>query len=874
MSLSKVTNLVFARKNTAFWGIKIILLLVLTALFVVSGILKNHQYKLVRAKGNVYGYFYSLLYQTAAESAGNDEDLYKSAVNVKKVKLEDGTLLRIGTADDIAADMAYRGDFSLYNDTLSDQALLVESTARQRNVEAAASITIGKKQVQITSIVPEIGYLWLRGEREEKEGHLLPELWVNLRLFSELDDAVVEDSYRIRLYNYEESVNLNPAVLQGKYYENVAMIRDDNLFAFKTPPAFFAAQIAALAMITLMLIHVYTLIAEKRYEVYADSGLNKHALNRIRTYEILFLTLPVLLPAYILSGIVVYITSYFLYGDSEFFSLTVHTRHIGNLLTAYVLTILIAILVKNIKSYFFTKEHKALKVAVKLDKMPAPDKKGKRSFGFFVSALPLKRAGIFTAVLPLLILLSFTAASVYAVFHQSGGQLQQVELEGQFKQNFDFELLKLPQNLPPFHLRYGEKLRPVAEGENFFPFFHVEQGERLAEIAAEIATLEGVKRVDKFYENHHAFISLPPAVIEENFLQRLQQTSIYSGMGNDVFTRKFIQEDIDALVKCDIISMPENDLTEIAMRLNLGSSLEALRQGESAILISPSLRITRVTKDKYGGEAVYWERTTQGDGLSADPLLLSYRKAVLYLPYAQDTLTGFITERELLAMGAELKRMEFVLAGSSYENIAWFPITDYQPAPYRLLLSEAYLRKSAFAYAYAPTRIRVYLESETAHESVGNSIQRLINAVPDLQFNDNHYRIKIWHQFQRLKALVIGIYVLLFLILTVAVALSTVEAFCLANRRNFVLYRDLGITLFKLFKLCFIRCSGAFVILAAMQLTLSFTVFNYTVDGWFDVTDSEKLFIQMLIGGAYLLFSLILLFVKVRVIFRSDDYRE
>lgn len=154
----------FTRKNRAAWLTGILLIFVTTLLFSTVAITQLHQQNLWEARGNIYGYFYSIVYQgdEAAQTAVGDSI---GQIHVFNAPNENASVkLLIGYANPAAEHLMYRGTDDPYTNLPAGTCAISESLAHRLCISVGNTLSIGSNELKVNRVSPDIGHLWIRGE--------------------------------------------------------------------------------------------------------------------------------------------------------------------------------------------------------------------------------------------------------------------------------------------------------------------------------------------------------------------------------------------------------------------------------------------------------------------------------------------------------------------------------------------------------------------------------------------------------------------------------------------------------------------------------------------------------------------------------------
>lgn len=841
-----------SRRNRPFRTTALLLFFVLSLLFSAVGIVRTHQQKLIMSRSNIYGYFDSIVYQNADEIQTDlPEEIAK--VRVSAILTDKNTperTLRVGTYTPAAKAMIFRGndDISLPSGELDCG--LRRSLAEKLGKGVGDVLEVCGHRLTVRRLFPDLGFLWIKGEREEKQQMTLPDLWISERAYDHFFSGEAS-KYQLLLLDIKQYNSLELFSPKGNIYRNTTLVEDENLQSYRFPSSFYRAQLLALLAISLLLLRAYSHFSRPRYAIYEDLGLCRSTLRAVIRREYLLLSLPSLVLAWGVGALANYAFVLVIYRDASYFHLFRYSEYALSSVLIYLAALLFCLVNAGLDFAAFRllflrrqKQH-----------------------------LPLRSLKTASLSLLLLSLLIYICVSLFCSLQSVRSQNQTLEFFGQISKTCDFELHFNERGFPPDQYIFGDALVDTSERkvEEKIEFNSENHLRKLDQLLPEIEKIKGVARVDKFRENYFCQLPIPEDLLSSTWLFTLQGGAIFN-FTEGPFTKKYIRQNERPLSDCSLFALPDNYLADLARRLALSAEKQAaLLRGESAILIAPSVRITRVVKDVHG-EGYFWERSSDGPDLLKDPHLAEYKKIALYLPQSEQYLKGFVPQDDLLRLNASFRRLEIPIAAASYENLAWFSICEHVATPYRVIVGDAFLQKAQVTPEIS--RLHIFLDEGADVAKISRTLQSSVQNIPDLQFTDQHYNVEAWHEFEKMESLIIALYTLLFIILLLSFTFSVSYLFYLENERKFILYRDLGMTQGMLLRSCFLRLLPSVALTVLLQLLLGLFFFGKHFDGWTSSTLLPKILLPALCIGLYFLLFFLFLLAQCRKMMRRQTYSE
>lgn len=856
MKKNNLLLLVLSKKNIAFWATLMLLITMLTTLVVSAFVVDAHQKRLVNYKGNVYGFFYSVVYQDSADISVEPEiDLPK--IEAQNFYFDDDISIAVGYYSNNAKDLFYRGNVSY---TLSEKkrdgasfCLLSESASQKLDKKKDDVIFIRDKKYIVEHIVPDIGYLWIRGEKEEISEMFVPGIWVSSSDFNLLSD--LQNKYRILLLDYKRIKTENMSTLSGNIYQNTPITRDENLYIYKIPRGFFTIQQICMFVILTFLLIEYRRYSKDRYSIYSDLGLDDNEVTWIMRKEIILMVVSAFIATFVIGAVICCLLLIAFYQDINLFNffefLVITCRILSPFFVMFAFSI---VLVEFPKNSF--KQRANLRARVK---------------NFMEhNALILGKLNL-ALYFVLLLTLSLTGAFVKSTTNYLSECAFEIELLGQIPKNYDFELYFIPRGFPSGQHYYGDKIIENDKEESKVYFNRILHKSELDNLVSEIESIEGVGYVNRYIEQYNAYCVVPEKVLNSRFLSEVLFTFVEI-FGKNEFTNKYVKEDEFQMVQTHIFSLPEDMLKTFATEIDIeDDKWKDLLEGRSALLISPSVKVIE-SKSENGSSHVRWERTTIGDDLLKDEEISNYKNLPVYFPQSPKSILGMVPATKLIEYNAELRRVEVPIAGYSYKNLGWFSVTDYSPTPYRLLVSDKFF--SYYNLNYETTRLHIYLSNPSLAEQVSQKLQIMIKNINELQFTDQYYSLKTWHEYKVLEGTLKFIYVLNILCIAVFFAYSIGHSYWLSNENNFAVYRDIGITKMKLYYWMSKPIIITTMLAIFVQMTVSILFYNYVVYAWHQLPFVQKILSQAIPFGIFAFMLLVFLFIRMNRMMHYHKYTE
>ncbi len=846
----KISFFALSKKNRSFRITFLLLFLISFLLLSVVSIIQLHQIKMAYSRGNIYGYFHSILYQTEEEQKNFTLESDVANIRAFNADLSDGTSLTVGTKNIAANKMLYRGELNQeLNDNDQGFCLVSKNIAEKLFLKDGGQISIYGNSYKVKGIIPDIGFLWVRGEREEKHKMEVPDVWLSSSDFEKLSDLEANNTYRLLLLNSKQTSEINSTNYSGNLYENTPILGDENVFVYRFPNDFFLTQIIAFFILVFILLLGYKRNSNIRYNLLKDLGLSENHLSIVKKIEIVLLAVPPLIISLIISFFACKIYGYFAYSYNSFISVILFLK----VIQYYVLAYLAAVTVCAFEIPSFKNKVIPILKNIKISR----------------TSIPIKGKRVFISSTFLLFLLSYIIISFYSSTRSISQMNSEIELYGQLNKKFDFDIHFEEDKLDFNYYKYGNEKIAINDADApRWTFFYDDFQHKLDEISLKLKNIKGIKRIECFYENKYGQMEVSNKVINSPLIEKIYAASTIP-LEQGPLKKLFIKEGLDTLISCDFYMLPDNYLKDIAKTININeTNVSKLLNGEGAVLISPSIKINKITKDSTG-EGIYWERSTDGSDLIKDDDLFNYKNISVYFPQADKKLYGIIPQEEILSHKGRLERLNIKVIGSSYKNLGWFTNSSTE-SPYRILVSKSFLEKSKIKYE--TTRIRIFLEPEADYNTISYNISSMIRGVPRVQLIDQHYNLTAFHEYQFMEKIIFIAYILLVVILLFSFAFSIFNVFWLDNERNFSLLRDLGIKNKKLIFICFKEYSKVLIFSFMIQIVFNRYIMWEIITGWSDMTQITRITSQALVYVIYILVFFTLFNRKVKSFMKQHDY--
>ena len=846
----KLCSLALSRRNRPFWVTAILIFITTTLQCAAISLISFHQMRLEQSRSNVYGYFYSLVYQTPADYENQPVDDSYGTIQVVRYFDDSGQSVRIGTYNPPARDLMYQGRENIDLPADRNSCLITRSFAAQSANAEAEALSFGGMSLAPVRTIPDIGYLWPRGESEILSDMLTPDIWVNSDTFNALASSGPAQHYRILLLNREQAQALKDGYLSlpGNSYINMNIVRDENRYIYKIDRAFSLSQLLLFPGLLLLLLMGYSHYSRQRYAIYSDLGLALPALTAVVRSEFAAVSVMPFACGLAAGGIVTFLCTNGMYPGLQIFTFSGYFEILKYYILVYFAGLLIGMLL-------------ARRTVHQKDRIRR--KSGHRS------RLPVKGTAYILFSAPLLLLLTYILLVVVSSFTSVNALNEAVytERHGQIRQNYDFEITYEDFSLDSKHYRNGTDLiQKESSAFGAIPFFFSNHSGQLDHIINYIEELDGVQRVDTFYTNMNTLMAIPETTAASEFFERVFRSPRYFPDGP--FTDLYVPEIQSAFGECVLYCYPDTYLTSIAGQMDLApEALSSVLSGDSVILEAPAICI-KEEAENY----VAWKRDTEGDIVLNDPALDTYTSVRLCIPQADRNLEGFIPQEALTLLGARLAMPEIPVAGVTNRNLGWFDINDLERGEYRVFASGTFFKKHSIWHE--ANRVRIFLDEGADADYVSRQLQLLTNSISNVRIVDRHYNLEMWHEYRTLEKVIYVLYAVLSLGLLISFAFSISYCYWLENQRNVTLYRDLGITARRLFYSLAAPFLLFLLLFLFLQLLFEHFALSILLVGWQHMSLPLRIAVPSAIFGVYAALFAGALGSRIRELFRRQDYYE
>ncbi|WP_282926544.1 hypothetical protein [Helcococcus kunzii] len=808
-----------SKKSRNFWITLLISSIILLILFFSNSIINLNQERIIESKFSLYGSFDTIIYQEKEEYSGTEDNPH-SYIDIFK-------------QDDFIIGSFYNGaenySFSSNNDYIknleNDSAIITKSLASKLNILVNDKITINTKSFTIKDIVNDFGYNWIKGFREENKKLYTPNVLINNQTFL---DVKKNDNYRITLLDENEVNKIDFNNIKGNYYENKPIKDDANLFLFSYPKEFYFTQIFILFLLACFIFSSYTINSKERYSLYKDLGIQESNLFFVVSLEILIIALSCILLSFTLNILLVYLFKIAINISKVEFNIIKGYSYVKLYIFSYLLAATICAI---FSSKIVNQKHNTNRL--KKDKIRSLNNilKGKSNLI------------IYSSMMLIIIYMSFTFIGSLNTIENKN---KIVELYGQLKKDYDFQINYVEEQIPQDHVLKGDEFINVEDYINnndlgITQFYYYNHNNQLSDVLEKLKNNKYIKKVDQFHENYYVYIPLRKEVVESQFFEILDNDVLNTDVN---FWKKYFNEENKELVLANIISMPDSILENVLKETSGDADMTTLLNGESGILISPSVNLTSEDFSVENQKTFYWEYKESGKNILRDETLLDYKDIDIYFPKSNENIAGFLNDKILDKLDAKVDKVNLPLISKTYKNIGWFDLDSHVLASYRILVSDKFFEKNSINHE--PTRLHVYLNNFDKANEVAKEIYNSTSKIKNLHVKDLSNYLEEFHNFQYLKSLIIVLYIILIFCILIFSSIGALNTYWMLNENYFILFRDLGMTNRNLILLNIKNIVKYFIIFFIIQIVFYYFAYKNISSFYHNMNVSLKIVIQII----------------------------
>lgn len=835
MKSLKIIKNSISKKNNSIFTTSLILIIIFTLLFFSNSILRINQDRVYVSRTTLFGKFNFIGYKTSEQ--------------IKSIEDKDRTYIDILNKDDYKIGAFFNDAENLVfikNDFLKklnkNEAFITKSIATKLNLSKDSELNIFSNKFVIKDIINDFGFNWIRGEKEERSNLLAPNIIISRENFFEIAKNKV--NYRIELFDENIKIDEVKKNYDGNIYENKAIKDNSDLFLYKYPFKFEIAQVIIIFILVQFILNGYILNSRYRYKIYNYLGMKNSELKLLKLIEIILISVFSLLISLGLSFLfsIIYINS-MIKTELNFniFDMIDDSKKyiVSYMVSVFILLIFIAC---NLK---IKKKKKNIKLFKKIEI------KSKKTLINYIGII--------------LVILYMSNSLIYSL-KEIEYRNTEFELHGQIKKNYDYQINFIRENIPYGFYKKGNELQKLnISNENDkikSSFYYYDYNNQLYNVFEKLSKNKSIKKVDVFHENYYTYLTIPREVGESDFINILFDKPLFTDID---FWKQFNIDNQKVLVKAHLVSMPDNILESIYKDISNGNSIKSLLDGDSAILVSPSYNITKIEDQGEFGKRYYWDIAEKGENILRDENLKNYSSLDLYFPKANETIAGMLNQETFESLDLNIQKVNIPLAAKTYKNIGWLDVSNYSMVAYRILVSEKFLIRNNLNSE--PTRLHVFLKDINKSDEVLNQIYNLTGEIKDLQVRNLVNYLEEYHNFQKLK-IIVG--VLFFVMITSTLMFSligTLSTYWEENRKDFILYKDLGMTKKMLLNLNIKKFLLYILVGLGLQILLYYIVYKNLGHSFKLINIWIRVFVQIMPFIISIIFAYIYYKKKINAIF-------
>lgn len=678
MRFCKILASTINRQNRALGTVFLSFVIVMTSLMVILTSSDAYVSSLTEARKSVFGGFSHISYQYEPVSENILEELSWIVVSKNEDKQ-----YSVGAMNSSAAALSYCG-INTYELPKESEVILTEGIKKRlfSDFEIGDNIRLENREYRITKIIPDYGFLWVKGDKEIQNKVSPPEIILHN---NDYEDIVSKEGYYGQTWILMTS---NPAALFDIMIQseivftansNIELNNEKSLFGLH---GFLMRIILALCFLLIFsLLRDYEHRSTKKYSILGNLGLTSSELKIYLLIESVVIMLLAVVTSSILSYLISTMLLSFTVLDQE---LQIFYSFVGAGIKVYGSS-LVALLFSFLPIRFDM---------VKNSEKCFRQNNLRRLFFHDMSCIksPLIMFGLFV------FFLSTMFGYIFMEYQFTVSLIEPVDAQGRMARDYDIQLKIDKGVIPPGYALINGQLIDNSTKQIVY-WGDISGEERISsETLGVIDQQDEILDIHYYKENYSNLYTIIDSEIKDSpyvsprfEVDLLDIDYIFSNVAQGLFG-----------IRSRFISYPEKDLEAFKKFFEDDVNWEDFLAGKSVLLVAPSYSFWEERKImEDGAEQIirYWELTKKpiqkenAQFVQVPDFYKKGSKVLLCLLSSEYQISGALTA-ENMKNYVNVIEIPTVVAGVTDFNIGWFDNSLAPPSAFSYIVSDNFLKNN------------------------------------------------------------------------------------------------------------------------------------------------------------------------------------
>ncbi|NEW62417.1 hypothetical protein GMA11_03315 [Granulicatella sp. zg-ZJ] len=824
-----ILSAILHRRNKVLWTIITALAISIATLFCVCVLSNSYLKTIQKEKEAIYGGFSHIIYKE--NTIKKDIPFGIMTVGHIQNEKEEKNLIAIGSMNEKANAVSLRKENVIH--LKPHHTILTESLANLYHVKENDTFQLANQTWTVEDVIKDYGQFWIRGKEEESRQYTPPQMIIS----SEDLNALITSKIFLSVYSivlnhptFFPTNNLAFFNIEGAQYRNDAIdVFRERHYGFSEN--FNIILLTVVIFVTIVLLYTYKKSITERYRIYALLGQTK--LNHLYQLEISLLVGCVGIISIVLSLLSSCLLASLSYQKLTFPDTTIFFSEGIRYIIAYFLSFILFL----IMNPYIDKAHKkgkAFKTKIPLSKK-----------------VPIYIGTVFIFTSAIMLLLT----NFFLYYYETDTANHQT-IVGRMAQQFDYEVQPVPtiRDTSIKQAFYDGKWHDNKGKEGVY-LSDLHQQNLLYDVQKSLTSKSIQTKNNKFYiESNQTYLFANQELLQQPYIQEKHRRYVNE---QKILSRLF---ETEYLLNIQLTAYPEEDLKWLAQETGQNDTLHDVLSGEKAWIIAIPYTVQSLSDDVSVSKQFKLSSMQDPNNIHDTVLSTGKPQTIGILESCKTSAYGYFTEEDIQKFFT-VKKIDVSIAGIIYQNIGWFDAYEKGGA-YRFVVSNNFFEKHHLKNT--PTRYRFSLintENSLEHEKV----KQVISSYGNIDLLDKTSTQKILTQYDRMQN---GFKVLLlsvFIILSVAMMYSFIQAYLLDSHDLFSIYLLLGYSTNKLYKKAIIPLILS-ILSAFLFTTISVSVFFFDTEFYLNLTSKLPVYVVYLgiFYGTYLCLFITVFYVLIK----------